>query len=114
MRDFVQTDLTVEAVDVAQVQAWLDTREILLVDVRETYEFEAEHIAGAVLLPLSRIEPERFPVMPGQKVVVYCAIGKRSEAARKMLAKAGHAPVFNMIGGLNAWKDAGFEVEAEL
>lgn len=112
MRDFLDSDQLVTAADVAQVKDWLDRKDVLLIDVRETHEFEAEHIAGALLMPLSHFEPETFPVLPGVRVVVHCAIGKRSEAARKMLAKEGHEGVINMTGGLSAWKDAGFEVEA--
>ena len=56
--------------DVAQVKAWLDRNEILLVDVRETSEYEKEHIAGSVLLPLSSFEPDMFPSLPGKRS--YC------------------------------------------
>lgn len=110
MRDFAFTEADTQ-VDVAQVQKWLDAREILLVDVRETSEYEAEHIAGAMLVPLSHFDAEAFPVLPGMRIVMHCAVGKRSEAARKMLAKEGHLNVLNMTGGLTAWKEAGFEIE---
>ena len=112
MRDFVESDQFVQDADVAQVKEWLDRKDELLVDVRETHEFEEEHISGALLMPLSHFEPDTFPALPGVRVVVHCGIGKRSEAARKMLAKQGHIQVINMTGGLAAWKDAGFEVEA--
>lgn len=113
MRDFAQAEQTTTQIDVAQVNDWVARREVLLVDVRETHEFEAEHISGALLLPLSHFDAESFPVIPGMRVVMHCAIGKRSEAARKMLANAGHVQVYNMTGGLSAWKDAGFETEAD-
>ncbi len=112
MRDFAYSDQFVQAADVVQVKEWLDRKDVLLVDVRETDEFEQEHITGAMLMPLSHFEPESFPALPGVRVVVHCGIGKRSEAARKMLEKVGHPHVINMIGGLVAWKEAGFEVEA--
>lgn len=53
----------------------------MLVDVREVSEYEAEFIAGAMLLPMSSFTPEFFPALPGQRVVLYCTMGKRSEAA---------------------------------
>ncbi|MCP5036956.1 MAG: HigA family addiction module antidote protein [Rhodobacteraceae bacterium] len=105
------TAVLIEDVSPAQVQAWLENGEVLLVDVRETSEYEAEYIAGAMLLPLSSLDPEFFPVLPGRKVVLHCAIGKRSEAAAKMLIKAGHTGISHMTGGLNAWKDQGLETE---
>lgn len=105
---------TVQAADVRQVRDWLDRNEILLVDVRETSEYEKEHIAGAVLLPLSSFEPDMFPSLPGKKVVLHCAVGKRSEAAGKMLLKEGHTGVIHMTGGMEAWKAAGYATEVQL
>lgn len=104
----------VQAADVHQVNDWLERNEILLVDVRETSEYEKEHIAGAVLLPLSSFEPDMFPTLPDKKVVLHCAVGKRSEAAGKMLLKEGHSSVIHMTGGMEAWKAAGYATEVQL
>jgi rhodanese-related sulfurtransferase len=100
--------------DVAQVKAWLDRNEILLVDVRETSEYEKEHIAGSVLLPLSSFEPDMFPSLPGKKVVLHCAVGKRSEAAGKMLLNEGYPTITHMVGGLAEWKAAGYATEVQI
>ncbi|MDF1718681.1 MAG: HigA family addiction module antitoxin [Antarcticimicrobium sp.] len=104
----------VQAADVQQVNDWLDRNEIVLVDVRETSEYEVEHIAGALLLPLSSFDPELFPTLPGKRLVLHCAVGKRSEAAGKMLLNEGHEGVTHMTGGLDAWKAAGFATEFQL
>lgn len=109
-----QTSHTVEAADVRQVRDWIDRNEILLVDVREPSEYEVEHISGALLLPLSSFDPETFPTLPGKKVVLHCAVGKRSEAAGKMLLKEGHGEVIHMTGGIDAWKAAGYATEVQL
>lgn len=104
----------VQVADVHQVKSWLDRNEIVLVDVRETSEYEVEHIAGALLLPLSSFDPEMFPTLPGKKLVLHCAVGKRSEAAGKMLLNEGHEGVIHMAGGLDAWKAAGYATEIQL
>ncbi len=104
----------VQPADVRQIKDWLDRNEILLVDVRETSEYEAEHIAGALLLPLSSFDAEVFPTLPGKKLVLHCAVGKRSEAAGKMLLNEGHGAVLHMTGGMDAWKAAGFATEIQL
>lgn len=104
----------VQAADVQQVNDWLERNEIVLVDVRETSEYEVEHIAGALLLPLSSFDPELFPTLPGKRLVLHCAVGKRSEAAGKMLLNEGHEGVIHMTGGLDAWKAAGFATEFQL
>lgn len=105
---------TVQVADVTQVKNWLDRNEIVLVDVRETSEYEVEHIPGALLLPLSSFDPEMFPTLPGEKLVLHCAVGKRSEAAGKMLLNEGHTGVIHMAGGLDAWKAAGYATEIQL
>ncbi len=104
----------VRPADVRQIKEWLDRNEILLVDVRETSEYDAEHIAGALLLPLSSFDAEMFPTLPGKRLVLHCAVGKRSEAAGKMLLNEGHSEVLHMTGGMDAWKAAGYATEIQL
>ena len=48
-----------------EIAARLEAGEILLVDVRETKEYDLEHIAGALLMPLSEFEPSVFPARRG-------------------------------------------------
>jgi addiction module HigA family antidote len=105
---------TVQAADAKTVKEWYDRNEILLVDVRETSEFEIEHIPGALLLPLSSFDAEFFPTLPGKKIVLHCAVGQRSAAAGKMLIKEGHHDVIHLTGGIEAWKAAGYATEVQI
>jgi addiction module HigA family antidote len=104
----------VQAAEVKQVKEWLDRNEILLVDVRETSEYEVEHIAGSLLLPMSTFDPEVFPSLPEKKIVLHCAVGKRSEAAGKMLLKEGHSDIIHMTGGIESWKASGYATEFQI
>ncbi len=108
------TPRKVQAADVKQIKEWLDRNEILLVDVRETSEYDVEHIAGALLLPLSSFDAEYFPTLPGKNIVLHCAVGKRSEAAGRMLLNEGHKDIVHMTGGMDAWKAAGYATEVQL
>jgi addiction module HigA family antidote len=103
----------VQSVDAATVSDWVDRDQVVLVDVRETSEFDKEHIPGALLLPMSKFDPELFPTVPGKNVVLHCAIGKRSESAGKMLINEGYEKVLHMAGGIDAWKAAGFATEVQ-
>jgi addiction module HigA family antidote len=109
-----KTPRLVQSADAKSVKEWYDRNEILLIDVRETSEFEVEHIPGALLLPLSSFDPEIFPTLPGKKIVLHCAIGKRSEAAGKMLLNEGHPGAIHLTGGLEAWKAAGYATEVQI
>ncbi len=108
------TEISVQSADAAQVKDWSDRHDIMLVDVRETSEYELEHIAGAMLLPLSSFDAEIFPTLPGKRIVLHCAIGKRSAAAGKMLLKQGHRDVVHLTGGIAAWKAAGYATEVQI
>lgn len=99
------------AISPAEVAARLDSGDIVLVDVRETKEYDLEHISGALLMPLSELDAELFPQLSDKPLVLHCAIGKRSAAAGRLLLKAGHARVLHMEGGLTAWKAEGLPIE---
>ena len=103
--------LDLPGVDAATVATWMESGEAVLVDVRETHEFEYENVPGSVLLPLSFLDPDVFPPITERKVVFVCAVGKRSAAAQKQLVNNGLNNLFNLIGGLDAWKKAGFETQ---
>lgn len=105
---------TVVPAEPRRIAEWLEADEIVLVDVREPSEYEVEHIAGALLLPLSSFEADLFPTLPGKNLVLHCAVGKRSEAAGKMLLNEGHTGVIHMTGGMDAWKAAGLATEVQL
>lgn len=98
-------------IDAETARAWLDAREAILLDVREAHEYEFENVPGSLLLPLSFLEAEIFPPFGDAKVIVMCAIGKRSAAAQKQLAQAGIPNLYNLLGGLDAWKKAGYETQ---
>ena len=96
-------------VDAATVHRWLGNGEVLLLDIRETDEFEMERIPGAVLLPGSVLDTKSFPVISGLKIVLFCLTGRRSLAIAEQLLRAGFAEVYSLVGGIMAWKGAGFE-----
>ncbi len=74
-----------------------------LLDVRQPREYEAGHLAGALLIPLKEL-PSRLAELDKKKpTIVYCAIGGRSKAAAQLLAGKDFADVFNMTGGIKAW-----------
>jgi len=90
----------------------MQARDILLIDVREPAEHAAEHIAGALLVPLSRFDPASLPQQEGREIVFHCAGGKRSAAAVARCLDQGLAHTRHMTGGIQAWKEAGLPTVA--
>ena len=93
-----------------KVLAWLVAGEVVLIDVRETTEYQEGHISGALLCPLSTFQPMLFPCFPGKRVVFHCAAGQRSAAVCRKLKQIGYqGEFFNMSGGMRQWKALGLE-----
>src|SRR3954471_86600 len=104
----------VAEVDPAQVSEHLGNG-IVLVDVRESTEWDAGHIPGAKHVPRgyleSRVEGAVGPDRD-QEIVVYCASGQRSAlAAHTLTDDLGYTNVKSMTGGITLWKDRGYKVE---
>ncbi len=98
-------------VDVPRLSSMIAGREALVIDVRESHEYEEEHIPGTLLLPLSFMDAELFPLITEPGVVMVCQVGKRSAAAAKQLIKAGVPGARSLAGGIDAWIEAGLELE---
>ena len=93
--------------DVARLQQWLTNGEAVLVDVREPAEYAAEHIAGATLLPLSKVSAAALPPHDGKKLVLHCLKGGRGgSACEKLLAEAPALELYHLQGGMGAWNAA--------
>lgn len=101
------------SVDTLQATLLMNQQDATLVDVREADEFAAGHIINARHIPLSQVEARAGEVKKNKSkpVIVYCATGVRSGAAVAALKKGGYEQVFNLAGGLSAWKQAGLPTE---
>ena len=103
----------VEEVDPSEVREHLGNG-VVLVDVRESEEWDAGHIAGAKHVPRGYLESriEGAVADRSQRVVIYCASGQRSAlAANTLREQLGYENVASMNGGITLWKDRGYDVE---
>ncbi len=80
--------------------------EIQLIDVREPYEHEAGHIAGARHLPLNRLAGKAEEIDRDTPVVFHCRLGVRSAMATRAFRSAGW-DARNMAGGIANWHAQG-------
>lgn len=75
-----------------------------LLDVREDWEYNMDHIPGALHIPLNDL-PERLAEIPADRpVVVVCEHGIRSAMAADYLACTGLSDVYNLVGGTSEWR----------
>lgn len=86
----------------------MNREEAVVLDVRDTKDFDLGHIHGARHIALEQLnkhlsEIEKFKTKP---VIVCCANGMRSGSAVSSLRKAGFEQVFMLSGGISAWNEA--------
>jgi adenylyltransferase/sulfurtransferase len=87
------------------------TGELKVVDVRETWEYKRDHIPNAKLTPLGQIISKPQEAITFDNVVFVCEVGQRSAVAAEMAAALGMQHVYNLEGGMQAWRLAGLTVE---
>ena len=83
----------------------MDAGDVVILDVREQYEYDAGHITGAVLLPVGSITEDAAAAVIDDLetvVLVYCRSGNRSKTASQTLADLGYTNVYE-FGGINTW-----------
>jgi rhodanese-related sulfurtransferase len=83
----------------------------VLLDARTPTEFRVSHLRGARFVEFDSIAKETFADLPrSQPVVVYCAVGARSERLGERLHVLGFRHVRNLYGGLFEWVNEGYPV----
>lgn len=75
----------------------------LLLDVREPWEFELAHIAGAQHIPMREIPQRVDEIDRSHPTVVICHHGVRSLQVVAFLERMGYNNLHNLTGGIDAW-----------
>jgi rhodanese-related sulfurtransferase len=88
-----------------EVKMKLDKGEpFTLLDVREPWEFETSHVAGAKLIPMGDVPSRAHQELdPEDHVVVICHHGVRSMNVTAWLQQQGFEKAQSMRGGIDAW-----------
>ena len=103
---FMQSGNANQTMTYQELQNKLNAKEnFVLLDVRTQEEFNAGHIAGAILLPYDEINLKAATVLPEKEkeIVLYCRSGRRSAIAKKALVELGYKDVKD-FGGINRWQ----------
>jgi rhodanese-related sulfurtransferase len=76
---------------------------LLLVDVREQWEYDLSKIAGAKLIPLGTLPANLNMLLDADEVICYCHHGMRSLDAAVWLRLQGVERAKSMAGGIERW-----------
>ncbi len=91
----------------AQAIHLINQQKAKFVDVRDAAEFEKEHIADAVNMPLATLDDEKIKQKDtSNPVILVCASGQRARTAVKQFKAKGFSDLYVLKGGLNEWKVA--------
>lgn len=96
----------------------LATTNAILLDARETKEYEVSHIKNAICVGYDQFDLQKtitnLPKDKNAKIVVYCSLGIRSEIVADKLINEGYTNVYNLYGGIFEWKNNNFQVQDTL
>lgn len=102
----------VDRVSPQEATLLMNREDALVIDVRDAAEWASGHIPNARHIVLDQLdkhlpEIEKFKARP---LIVNCQSGNRSTMACGKLKKHGFEKVFNLSGGISAWREAGLPV----
>ncbi len=114
-----QANAEIETMSIEAARELVGADNVLVLDVREEAEVAKGKIPGALHVSRGLLEfiadsnsPMHNPALtPDKHVVVVCASGGRSALAGKTLKDMGFNQVPNMLGGMKAWREAGYDIE---
>lgn len=81
----------------------LENTELVLLDVREPWEYELAHISNSILIPLGQLPLKIERLDKHKEIVCLCHHGVRSYHAATYLVSASFESVYNLTGGIDAW-----------
>ena len=108
---FAQSENTYKSLSVEEFAQQIDSKKIIVVDVRTEKEFAEGHLKNAVNVVWSNTFDENLEKAKLKKrktLAVYCRSGRRSKAAANVLVSKGYN-VIELDKGIIAWTQAGKE-----
>ncbi|HUZ47085.1 MAG TPA: molybdopterin-synthase adenylyltransferase MoeB [Terriglobia bacterium] len=97
-------ETNVPEITVTELKQMMDAKKpIVLVDVRETHEYQICKIDGSTLIPLGDVPKRMHELNSADDIVVHCRSGVRSAKAVEFLMKSGFKKIHNLQGGVLAW-----------
>jgi rhodanese-related sulfurtransferase len=105
--------MQIKNIDAKTAKNWLESKQAVIVDVREPAENNSASIKDSHLIPVGKICKQNLPKLEGKKLIIHCQKGARgSNACQKLISEDSSLEIYNLEGGIEAWKNAGFEIKS--
>ena len=104
--------ITLSQVDISTLLRRLNTQQdnLLLIDVRESFEWELGYIERSLLIPLGEVWQRAGEIDPDREAILICEEGIRSSTAASLLLRQGFPAAANVPGGIGDWLKAGHPI----
>ena len=97
-------DYEVTTQQLSELLARESSEDLVLLDVREPWEFQAAHIQGSTLMPMGDVPSRAFQELdPEARIVPICHHGVRSMNVAAWLRNQGFENAQSLRGGIDAW-----------
>ena len=100
-----------EDIDASGAIALMDGKGLIILDVREDKERKSGFIAKDTHIPLSQVKNKLDTLDNSKKILVYCRSGSRSSHIAGLLTRNNFEQVYNLKGGLQAWRKANLPIK---
>jgi len=78
-------------------------KDIVLLDVRTSAEYQEKHIANGILIPLDQLRQRASELPRDKEIVVYSGTSRRAYEGSLLLRTAGFQNVRVLDGGIEMW-----------
>ncbi len=101
---------TLSTLSASELKKRLEKKEVELVDVREFYELETGVVEGAEKIFVGFIPKQGDRLSKAKPIVTTCGWGGRGSIAASLLKRMGFKNIYNLMGGMRAWRARGYPV----
>ena len=98
-------------ISVQEAKELIDQGEVQVVDTREPFEHAEGHVPGSLNIPHMATLPRAAELATDRPILFICKSGNRSAVAAEFAATMGLTELYNVEGGHDDWREAGYPIE---
>jgi len=81
-----------------------NTKNVVLIDVRDSEKYIKDHIPGSISVPFSKLRKFSKNLDKRKSIVLITEKGASSYNEADVLMKSGFERVYNLVGGITQWR----------
>lgn len=94
---------TAQPINLDAFKAYLQRKDVQVLDLRGAAEYESGHVPGADHLFVGHLAEELHQISRDQPVIIYCQAGDRATIGYSLLRAKGFINVHTYSGGMKEW-----------